>query len=92
MQQYCNRKGICRGLGNCVLRQTCSAVAPPPTSRKFAGLPPNREMMSRVAMARPAPFTEAWCVCWGGGGEREREREREVDVRTLMRHSTPRSL
>ena len=36
---------------------TFSAVAPPPTSRKFAGLPPKCWMMSIVAMARPAPFT-----------------------------------
>ena len=36
---------------------TCSALAPPPTSRKFAGLPPAYLMMSMVAMARPAPFT-----------------------------------
>src|SRR3989442_1086627 len=35
----------------------CSAFAPPPTSRKFAGLPPASLMMSMVAMARPAPFT-----------------------------------
>src|SRR6266568_2328523 len=36
---------------------TCSAEAPPPTSRKFAGEPPAYLMMSMVAMARPAPFT-----------------------------------
>ena len=36
---------------------TCSALAPPPTSRKFAGLPPAYLMMSMVAMARPAPLT-----------------------------------
>ena len=36
---------------------TCLAVAPPPTSRKLAGLPPWNWMMSMVAMARPAPFT-----------------------------------
>ena len=35
----------------------CSALAPPPTSRKLAGLPPAYLMMSMVAMARPAPFT-----------------------------------
>jgi hypothetical protein len=35
----------------------CSALAPPPTSRKFAGLPPASLMMSMVAMARPAPLT-----------------------------------
>ncbi len=35
----------------------CSALAPPPTSRKFAGLPPAYLMMSMVAMASPAPFT-----------------------------------
>ena len=32
-------------------------VAPPPTSRKFAGLPPQTWIMSIVAIARPAPFT-----------------------------------
>ena len=36
---------------------TCSALAPPPTSRKFAGLPPANLMMSMVAIAKPAPFT-----------------------------------
>ena len=36
---------------------TFSAVAPPPTSRKFAGEPPNSLIVSIVAMARPAPFT-----------------------------------
>ena len=36
---------------------TFSALAPPPTSRKFAGLPPKAWMMSIVAIARPAPFT-----------------------------------
>src|SRR5437016_4362857 len=36
---------------------TCSADAPPPTSRKFAGLPPAILMMSIVPMARPAPLT-----------------------------------
>ena len=36
---------------------TRPAVAPPPTSRKFAGLPPKDAMMSMVAMARPAPLT-----------------------------------
>src|SRR5262245_46975131 len=36
---------------------TCSALAPPPTSRKFAGLPPAYWMMSIVPMASPAPFT-----------------------------------
>ena len=36
---------------------TRSAVAPPPTSRKFAGSPPLSLMMSIVAIAKPAPFT-----------------------------------
>src|SRR5206468_6931648 len=36
---------------------TFSAVAPPPTSRKFAGDPPKCLMVSMVAMARPAPLT-----------------------------------
>ena len=35
----------------------CSALAPPPTSRKLAGSPPASLMMSIVAIARPAPFT-----------------------------------
>jgi hypothetical protein len=35
----------------------CSAFAPPPTSRKLAGLPPASLMMSIVAIARPAPLT-----------------------------------
>src|ERR1700676_4228370 len=35
----------------------CSALAPPPTSRKFAGLPPAYLIMSIVAIARPAPLT-----------------------------------
>src|SRR5690606_2262072 len=36
---------------------TRSLVAPPPTSRKLAGLPPCRLTMSMVPMARPAPLT-----------------------------------
>src|SRR5580704_14326529 len=36
---------------------TWSSEAPPPTSRKFAGLPPLSLMISIVAMAKPAPFT-----------------------------------
>ena len=36
---------------------TDSSEAPPPTSRKLAGLPPASLMMSMVAMARPAPLT-----------------------------------
>jgi len=36
---------------------TFSSSAPPPTSRKFAGMPPAVLIMSMVAMARPAPFT-----------------------------------
>ena len=35
----------------------CSALAPPPTSRKLAGSPPASLMMSIVAIARPAPLT-----------------------------------
>ena len=35
----------------------CSALAPPPTSRKFAGSPPDSLITSIVAMARPAPLT-----------------------------------
>ena len=36
---------------------TCSSYAFPPTSKKFAGLPPRAWIMSIVAMARPAPLT-----------------------------------
>jgi len=36
---------------------TRSFVAPPPTSRKFAGSPPSSLMTSIVAIARPAPLT-----------------------------------
>src|SRR5581483_4055932 len=36
---------------------TRSLVAPPPTSRKFAGEAPYSLMMSMVAIASPAPFT-----------------------------------
>jgi hypothetical protein len=36
---------------------TWSLEAPPPTSRKLAGLPPKCLMMSIVLIARPAPFT-----------------------------------
>ena len=36
---------------------TCDAVAPPPTSKKFAGDPPCNLMISMVAIASPAPFT-----------------------------------
>ena len=37
---------------------TFCAVAPPPTSRKFAGSAPNSLIASMVAIASPAPFTE----------------------------------
>ena len=47
--------GSSRMIRNAVV--TCSAVAPPPTSRKFAGSPPWSFTMSMVAIARPAPFT-----------------------------------
>ncbi len=36
---------------------TCSSVAPPPTSRKFAGSPPYSLMTSIVDIASPAPLT-----------------------------------
>ena len=36
---------------------TCLAVAPPPTSKKFAGSAPWSLIISIVAIARPAPFT-----------------------------------
>ena len=47
------------GLDSMILNAavTFSAVAPPPTSRKLAGEPPNSLIVSMVAMARPAPFT-----------------------------------
>jgi hypothetical protein len=35
----------------------CSGEAPPPTSRKLAGSPPESLMMSMVAIASPAPLT-----------------------------------
>src|SRR6476659_8257310 len=35
---------------------TFSAEAPPPTSRKLAGSPPNSLIVSMVAIASPAPF------------------------------------
>src|SRR5437867_1766727 len=35
---------------------TVSVVAPPPTSKKQAGLPPWSDNISRVDMTRPAPF------------------------------------
>jgi hypothetical protein len=36
---------------------TCSSEALPPTSRKFAGVPPCSLIISIVAIANPAPFT-----------------------------------
>lgn len=36
---------------------TCLSLTPPPRSRKLAGFPPCRSIISHVAMARPAPFT-----------------------------------
>jgi hypothetical protein len=36
---------------------TCSVDALPPTSRKFAGAPPQSLIMSMVVIASPAPFT-----------------------------------
>ena len=36
---------------------TFSAVAPPPTSKKFAGSAPFNFMISIVAIANPAPLT-----------------------------------
>lgn len=48
-------------LGSLVIRSKASliacGVAPPPTSRKFAGDPPLSLIMSIVAMANPAPLT-----------------------------------
>src|SRR3546814_9099642 len=38
-------------------RRHLSLLAPPPTSRKFAGKAPFSLMMSIVAIARPAPLT-----------------------------------
>jgi hypothetical protein len=47
------------GFRNMILNAsvTFSVVAPPPTSRKLAGSPPNSLMVSMVAIASPAPFT-----------------------------------
>src|SRR5215467_10314005 len=52
---------------------TCSSLAPPPTSRKFAGIPPANWMMSMVAMdiiqyagGMPANFLDV-----GGGANEE---------------------
>ena len=47
------------GLRNMSLKAsvTFSVVAPPPTSRKLAGSPPNNLIVSIVAMANPAPLT-----------------------------------
>ncbi len=39
---------------------TASTVAPPPTSKKFAGDPPCNLMISIVAIAKPAPLTVKW--------------------------------
>lgn len=36
---------------------TCSTLAPPPTSKKFAGYPPFNLIISMVAIASPAPLT-----------------------------------
>ena len=36
---------------------TRSAFAVPPTSKKFAGFPPDNLMISIVAIAKPAPLT-----------------------------------
>ena len=48
-------------LGSDVMRSKACliacGVAPPPTSRKFAGAPPLSFMISIVAIARPAPLT-----------------------------------
>ncbi len=53
---------LCVTLGSDVMSLkasvTCCDVAPPPTSRKLAGVPPWSLIMSIVAIARPAPFTE----------------------------------
>jgi len=42
-------------ISNAVL--TCYTLAPPPTSKKFAGYPPFNWMISIVAIANPAPLT-----------------------------------
>ena len=36
---------------------TFSFEAPPPTSRKFAGSPPYSLIISKLAIAKPAPLT-----------------------------------
>ena len=61
-------------------------VAPPPTSRKFAGAPPLSFMMSMVAMARPAPLTKkggeeiSYLVGMGGGKGGKEEVTETADV------------
>ena len=42
---------------------TCLEVAPPPTSKKFAGIPPCSLIISIVAIANPAPFTGTKLKC-----------------------------
>src|SRR5262245_63065712 len=53
---------------------TCSALAPPPTSRKFAGLPPAYLMISMVAIARPANFLDV-----GGRAKAEQGKNRSEE-------------
>ena len=49
--------------------RTCFSFTPPPTSRKLAGSPSCSLIMSIVAIARPAPFTDdPECVCVCGRG------------------------
>ena len=54
-----HQNGFQTGFFSMILKAsvTFSAVAPPPTSRKLAGSPPNNLIVSMVAMARPAPLT-----------------------------------
>ena len=47
--------GSCKIIENAFA--TLSFVAPPPTSKKFAGLPPCNLIMSIVPIANPAPLT-----------------------------------
>ena len=54
---YANDQNGFKFLSDTGNRLTVASEAPPPTSRKLAGVPPCSLMMSMVAMARPAPFT-----------------------------------
>jgi len=63
---------------------TCSEVAPPPTSRKLAGLPPCSLMMSIVDIARPAPFTVKRSKYASGQSSKIRCRASIIDKTTYL--------